>query len=234
MWHACLVGGVAHYSAVRIVIVEDHLMFREVLRKVCGHDLHHEVVGEAADGNLAVDVVRTTRPQLVLLDLHLPGLDGFEVIARIRQIVPDLLILVLSSHCDDYTVFRAERANVQGFVDKNTNSVASLKQAISLVADGKTSFSEAFKRIRAERLANPQSFDKILGNREREVLALVAQSLRDSEIAERLNISEQTVSTHRLNIIRKLGLDNTTELVRYAREHGFTLSASGGPGAMLP
>lgn len=227
-------GFAPHNIAVRIVIIEDHLMFREVLRKICEEDLQHSVVGEAGDGKRAVEVVAATKPEMVLLDLHLPNLDGFAVLAEIRRIVPEVLVLILSSHCDDYTVFRAERAAVQGFVDKNSNSVAALKVAIGNVSRGKTSFSDAFKAIRAKRHTDPQSFDKVLGNREREVLALVGQSLRDAEIAEKLGISEQTVSTHRLNIIRKLGVANTTELVRYARDHGFTLSAPQGDGAMLP
>jgi len=119
---------------VRIVIVEDHLMFREVLRKVCGEELQHEVVGEAGDGTKAVEVVGRTLPDLVLLDLHLPSLDGFGVVEAIRKQAPHVKILVLSSHCDEYTVFRSEKAHVQGFVDKNTNSVATLKLAIAAVA----------------------------------------------------------------------------------------------------
>lgn len=219
---------------MKIVIVEDHLMFREILRKICEHDLNHTVVGEADDGRKAVELVQSARPDLLLLDLHLPNLDGFGVIDEIRKTFPDLLVLVLSSHCDDYTVYRAERAGVRGFVDKNTNSIEALKQAIGLVAQGQYSFSPAFLRVRTKRHTDPRSFDKVLGNRERTVLALVGQSLRDDEIGERLGISEQTVSTHRLNIIRKLGLTNTTELVRYAREHGFTLSAPQSDDAMLP
>ncbi|HVU32759.1 MAG TPA: response regulator transcription factor [Opitutaceae bacterium] len=220
---------------MRIAIVEDHVMFREVLRKICEHDLHHKVVGEAGDGREAVELAKRTKPDLILLDLHLPNLDGFGVIEEIRKTLSDVAILVLSSHCDEYTVFRAEHAGIQGFVDKNTNSVAALKDAIAVVASGKVSFSDAFKRIRAQRLMDPHSFDKVLGNRERTVLAMVGLSWRDSEIAAKLGISEQTVSTHRLNIVRKLGLSNTTELVRYAREHGFTLSApQDGSGAMLP
>ncbi len=208
-------------------------MFREVLRKACEED-RHVVVGEAADGRRAVEVVGMVKPDLVLLDLHLPSLDGFEVLEQIRKILPDVFVLVLSSHCDDFTVYRAERAGVQGFVDKNTNSISKLKEAIRSVAAGKPTFSEAFRRIRAARHEDPVSFDKVLGNRERTILAYVGQSLRDSEIAKQLGISEQTVATHRLNIIRKLGLENTTELVRYARDHGFTLSAPEGDGVMLP
>lgn len=219
---------------MRIVLVEDHQLFRDVLRKLCQTDMGHVIVGEARDGKEAIDIVADVKPDLVLLDLHLPKLDGFAVIENIRRLVPEVMILVLSSHCDDYTVYRAERANVQGFVDKNTNSLLALKAAISAVCDGKTSFSEAFKRVRAKRHKDPVSFDKVLGNRECEVLALVGQSMRDSEVAQRLGISEQTVATHRLNIIRKLGLENTTELVRYARDHGFTLTTPQDGDAMLP
>jgi DNA-binding NarL/FixJ family response regulator len=144
-------------------------------------------------------------------------------------------ILILSSHCDEYTVFRAEKVRVQGFVDKNTNSVATLKSAITAVADGKAWYSEAFLRAKAARHRDPRSFDKLLTERERSVLALVGQPLTDAEISAQLAISEQTVEKHRFNILHKLDLESTTELVRYAREHGFTLTARpSGDGALLP
>jgi DNA-binding NarL/FixJ family response regulator len=210
-------------------------MFREVLRKVCTEDLHHEVVGEADDGRRAVDVVAGAHPDLVLLDLHLPGLDGFGVVSEIRKAAPEVRVLVLSSHCDEFTVFRAERAHVQGFVDKNTNTVATLKEAISEVADGRVWFSEAFRRAKSARHRDPRSFDKLLTDRERDVVALVGAPLSDAGIAKRLKISVETVEKHRFNILRKLELSSTAELMRYAREHGFTLSTSmGDDGALLP
>jgi DNA-binding NarL/FixJ family response regulator len=220
---------------VRIVIVEDHLMFREVLRKVCTEDLRHEVVGEADDGARAIEVVSDTAPELVLLDLHLPSVDGFGVVEAIRKKSPQVKVLVLSSHCDGYTVFRSERAHVHGFVDKNTNSVAMLKAAITAVAQGKVWFSDVFLKAKAARLRNSSSFDKLLTQRERAVLTLVGQPLSDAEISAELEISEETVEKHRFNILRKLGLQTTTQLVRYSRENGFTLTArQGGDGALLP
>jgi DNA-binding NarL/FixJ family response regulator len=220
---------------VRIVIIEDHTMFREVLHKVCAVDLKLDVVGQAGDGHAAIELVKKLRPDLVLLDLHLPSLDGFSVAEAIQEHTPSTRILVLSSHCDEYTVYRAERAHVQGFIDKNTNSVAALKSAISAVMDGKVSFSDAFKRIRAARIRDPQSFDKLLTQRERDVLTLVGEPLGDDEIGRRLDIAADTVAKHRFNLLRKLGLKTTTDLVRYAREHGFTLSAPrAGDDAMLP
>ena len=220
---------------MKVVIVEDHLMFREVLRKVCARDLRHEVVGEASDGKRAVELVIETFPDLVLLDLHLPNLDGFSVVEALKQAAPTVRILVLSSHCDDYTVFRAEKARVQGFVDKNTNTVATLKEAISTVAQGKTYFSESFLRIKAARHNNTSSFDKLLTDRERSILSLIGEPLSDAEVGSRLGISIETAQKHRFNILRKLGLNTTHELMRYARVHGFTLTAQqGDSGALLP
>lgn len=220
---------------MKIVIVEDHLMFREVLRKVCARDLHHDVVGEAADGATAVELVARTSPDLVLLDLHLPNLDGFGVVEAVQQVAPKIRILVLSSHCDEYTVYRVEKSRVQGFVDKNTNTVAILKAAIAAVGQGRTYYSDTFLRIKAARHENPQSFDKLLTDRERAVLALIGEPQSDREIAVRLGISAETVEKHRFNLLGKLGLQTTTELARYAREHGFTLVVPrAGTDALLP
>ncbi len=223
-----------HSAAVRIVIVEDHVMFREVVRKVCEKELDLDVVGEAGDGLRAIEIVAETKPDLVLLDLHLPGLDGFGVVESIRGLVPEVRILVLSSRCDEYTVYRAEKAHVQGFVDKNTNSVAALKEAIANVVEGRVAFSAAFRKVKAARHRDPHSFDKVLTNRERNVVAMIGEPLSDEEIGRRLAISRDTVQKHRLNAIHKLGLKSTTDLVRYAREHGFTLSAPSGDDVMLP
>jgi DNA-binding NarL/FixJ family response regulator len=210
-------------------------MFREVLRKVCVEELGHEVVGESDDGAQAVQIVEQVKPELVLLDLYLPSLDGFGVVEAIRKTAPHVRILVLSSHCDEYTVFRSERAHVNGFVDKNTNSVSMLKSAISAVADGKVWFSEAFLKAKAARHRDPASFDKLLTRREHAVLMLVGLPLTDVEISNELDIAVETVEKHRFNILRKLGFHSTTELVRYAREHGFTLTARRtGRDALLP
>ncbi len=210
-------------------------MFREVLRKVSVQELKHEVVGEAGDGRSAVALALDTAAELVLLDLHLPLLDGFGVVEALRQAMPGIRILVLSSHCDDYTVFRAERARVQGFVDKNTGAIATLKQAITAVSEGRVFFSESFKRVKAARHHDPHSFDKLLTERERTLLGLIGVPQTDREIAARLGLSVETVEKHRFNILGKLGLATTTELVRYAQDHGFTLSVTrGGDRAALP
>ncbi|MEO7414950.1 MAG: response regulator transcription factor [Opitutaceae bacterium] len=220
---------------MRILIVEDHVMFREVLHKVCTVELQHEVVGEASDGRTAIGLALTTKPDLVLLDLHLPNLDGFGVLDSLRQLAPEIRVLLLSSHCDEYTVYRAAEAKVHGFVDKNTNTVAILKEAITAVGKGRVYFSETFKRLKAARQKDPRSFDKLLTARERAILPLLGEPLDDVEIAQKLGVTIGTAEKHRFNIRRKLGLQTSAELTRYAREHGFTLRAShGDDGAMLP
>jgi DNA-binding NarL/FixJ family response regulator len=210
------------------------MMFREVLRKVCVTELRHQVVGEAEDGKVAVQVVRDTQPDLVLLDLHLPNLNGFGVIKAIRKDSPDSKVLVLSSHCDEYTVYNAERAAVNGFVDKNTNTVETLKSAIAAIARGEAWFSKPFLQIQAKRHRDPQSFDRLLTKRESAVLTLIGQSMTDVEIGKRLDISWQTVEKHRFNLLKKLELEGTAELARYARDHGFTLNAPQSGDALLP
>lgn len=210
-------------------------MFREVLRKICEKELGLTVVGEAGDGEVAPGIVRETQPNLVLLDLHLPRLDGFGVAEQVRKVAPDTRILVLSSHCDEFTVLKAERIHVHGFVDKNTNSIETLKEAIGVVARGGVWYSEAFRRLKASRIKDPLSFDKLLTKRESAIVALIGEPMNDGQIAERLGISPETVEKHRFNILKKLDLPNTTELVRWAREHGFTLKApESDKGAMLP
>ena len=211
-------------DTVKIVIVEDHVMFSEFVQKVCKKELDYVVVGTACDGRAAVKIVIEQRPDLVLLDLQLPKLDGFGVVEAIRLAMPEIRVLVLSSHCDAYTVFRAQQVHVQGFVDKNFADIATLKRAIAKVASGKVYFSDEFQKVKHAREADPFAFDKVLTDRERVVLGLIGQPMTDVEIAARLGISWQTVEKHRFRLLRKLNLSSNAELVRYAQEHGFTLS----------
>jgi DNA-binding NarL/FixJ family response regulator len=190
-------------TSCRIMIVEDHLMFAEVLRKICEQELGYQVVGEATDGHKAVSCVETARPDVVLLDLHLPNLDGFVVAESLRKLVPTVRILILSSHCDEYTVARAERVKVNGFVDKNTNTVASLKTAITAVAGGQEWFSAAFQRVRTAR-AGSQAVETPLTPKERTIIKLITESKTDTEVARALSVPIETVARHRYHLLRKL------------------------------
>ncbi len=215
---------------MRIVIVEDHQMFREVIHKVCVSDFGHDVVGQAGDGAEALRVILSTQPDLLLLDLHLPDMDGFTIVEAVRKVLPSLRIIAITSARGDYTLYRVERANIQGFVDKNANSLESLREAIEMVAEGKRYLAPSFETAKARRNANPISFDKVLTERERVVLALIGQSLSDDEIAAKLSISEKTAATFRGRIMKKLGVHSTPKLIRFAIDQGFTQVSAPGDG----
>lgn len=215
----------------KVVVVEDHAMFREVVAKLCAAELGLRVAAEVADGRAAIMALRTHRPDLVVLDLQLPDLDGFAVVEAVADELPRTAVLIVSSHCDDYTVYRAEQLHVRGFVDKNSNSLDALRQAVRAVRQGHSWFSETYTRLKEARQKNPNAFDKMLSRREQDVLALLCVPLTDAEVADRLGVSAETVAKHRFNLMRKLSVENTTALIRYAREHGFGLpgGAGGGP-----
>jgi len=217
---------------VRLVIVEDQLMFREVVRKACERDLGHTVVGECGTGADAPALVNELRPDVLLLDLSLPDVDGFEVAEKVLAQNPDMRILVLSSLCDDFTLFRIEQSGVHGFVDKNSNTTTVLADALKAVEAGRSYYSAVFQKVKQARLSNPVAFTKTLTEWERRILALIGLGLSDEEIGEKLGISQHTAQTHRSNMLRKLKLPGTPKLIRFAIDNGFTqLPWKGEPGS---
>ncbi len=211
---------------MKIAIVEDERLFREVLRKACATDLGHEVAGEAGTGREALLVVPAATPDLVILDINLPDMDGLDVLRQLRRRRALLKVLLISSYFDEYTLYRIERAAVQGFIDKSTNTVAELGLAISAIEGGSTYFPSLFKEARRAHSRDPLAFDKVLTDREQTVLGLVGEPLSDAEIAAHLNLSPDTVEKHRFNIMRKLGLRSRAESARFARRCGLTRPAA--------
>lgn len=207
---------------MKTVIIEDHLFTRDLLRAICARELGHDIIGEATNGSRGMELIRRARPDLVLMGIRLPGVSGFEVIDAIRTMAERPRVLVFSARCDDYTVFRLERARIDGFIDRRTNTVAELRQAIAIVGEGRRYFSDAFRNVKAARQQNPFSFDKVLTDHQQRILAMVGDLAGDREIGERLEISGFTVEKHRSNISRKLGLRTRPALEVYARDHGFT------------
>lgn len=197
-------------------------MFREAVAKACEREFGHRVVAEADSGGKAVHCVLATQPDVLILDLSLPDMDGFAVIERLRGNACRTKILVLSAYSDDYTMFRIEKADVHGFVDKRQNAIAVLEQALRAIAAGGTYFSSTFKEARRARHANPQSFDKVLSETEQRILCLIGEGLTDEEIGRTAQISPRTVQTHRHNILRKLNISGTPKLIAFAMQRGFT------------
>ncbi len=207
---------------MRIVIIEDHLIIREAVRRACVAEFGHEVVAETEFGATGVQLVSRLKPDLVLLDLGLPDMDGFAVASVILKSLPGTKLLLLSGSLDDYTVFRVEKSGVHGFLDKGTNTIAQIRLALDAVAAGKTFFSPAFTAARLARRTDSASFEKVLSESEQEVLSLVGEGLTDEEIGVRLGISPSTAQTHRSNILQKLHIKGTPKLVAFAIRHGFT------------
>jgi DNA-binding NarL/FixJ family response regulator len=211
---------------MRIAIVEDHLMTRDFVKKVCllENDVH--VVAEAPNGCKAVEQIVRTKPDLVVLDIELPDVDGFEVLTRIRQFGIRPQVLVLSCHGTPYIVYRVEKAGVQGFIDKCEQTAESLRFAIRAIRSNQTFFAKSFLEARMRRHLDPLAFDKLLTDQQLLVLSLVARLDTDRGIATCLAIAERTVEAHRTAIMRKLDIHSRTELIRYANDIGLTMGPS--------
>lgn len=209
------------------LLIEDHLLVRDLLRRACAA-AGCEVVGEADDVRTAARRIAELDPGLIVLDLHLPGGDGLDLLDDARRSGPARRILIVSSRCDPYAVYRMERAGVSGVVDKSSHSLAMLEHALRVVAGGKPYWSPAFLAQRAARRGDPLAFDKVLSEREQAVLIGLGRGNTDAETARRLGIARATVEKHRFNAQRKLGLGSTAELQRYARVQGFGAPAPAG------
>jgi NarL family two-component system response regulator LiaR len=207
---------------IRILITDDHAVVREGLRTLISTEPGMEVVGEAADGVEAVQKACSLRPDVILLDMVMPRMDGLEAINEIKRECPDAQILVLTSFSDDEKVFPAIKAGALGYLLKNTTPER-LLNAIRDVNQGKPSLSsDIAKKLMRELQRNSDlpPTEEPLTAREMDVLRLVAQGLSNQEIAERLVIGEGTVRTHVSNILAKLHLANRTQAALYALREG--------------
>ncbi|MDB6095140.1 MAG: two component transcriptional regulator, LuxR family [Verrucomicrobia bacterium] len=197
-------------------------MFRDVMRKLCLTEFGWQVVAEADTGRKAKRVIEETRPDLVMIDLHLPDGDGFGVAEFTRLRWPQTKILLLSSHCDDFTLFRVEQASADGFVDKTTELLTALRRACAALLQGGKYYSPSYLEAQRARTRNAAAFNKILSEREYTVLSLIGGFASNEEIALVLSLAPRTAQTHRNNIMRKLGITTSAKLIEYAIEHGFS------------
>ncbi len=204
-------------------------MVRELLALACAQALPAASVTTAGTRARARDSWRQVRPDLVLLDLVLPDGDGLDLLPELFARAPDAKVITLSSHLDEFTLHRALSSRVHGILDKNEQPVRILREAITAVLAGQQYISDYVQRLRANVRANPAAFNKILSEREQEVLALVGEGLANDEVARRLGISTSTAKNHRLNLMAKLDLHSTPQLIRYAIEKGFTRIPEGPP-----
>ena len=218
----------------RIVIVEDECLIRDYLERVCTEAMGMTVVGLAANREAAIRLLQEQRPDLALVDLRLEweGGTGFEVADWARVVMPQLRILFISGYDSTETMRKVEQARVCGFVEKSLSATAELVLALRTVAAGRTYFSQSYFRALTRRQCDPMAYDRILSDRERDVLELIANGMSDAEIAALLGLTPRTVETHRHRILRKLDLNSTPKLMKFAIDHGYT--DFGGPGLPAP
>jgi DNA-binding NarL/FixJ family response regulator len=208
-------------TPVRIVLADDQPLVRAGVRKVLEGIAGFVVVAEAAGGDEVVRKVQETLPDVLVLDLNMPGRDGFEVLTEIRRLELPVRVLVLSLHVDPRYVTRAVRCGADGYLLKDT-AVEDLPGAVRAVLAGKGFYSPRAQHALTAAVRGPSPDDAFarLTARELEVLRLVAAGRSSKEIGARLSISARTVESHRASLGRKLGLHTVAELTRLAIEHG--------------
>jgi DNA-binding NarL/FixJ family response regulator len=230
-----LSGGTARESAGRaeleILVVENQTLFRELLTVACEQAMPQARVTAVGSAAEAMSVCRGSPPDLMLLDLILSDGDGLDRLAEFLSLAPALKVIALSSHIDEFTMHRALKARVHGIVDKNEQPVRNLREAIAAVLAGRQYISTGVQKLRSQTQANPVSFDKVLSDREQEVLCLIGEGLTNEQIAERLALSVATARNHRLNIMANLDIHSAPQLLRYAIDKGFTHLREGPPPA---
>ncbi len=208
---------------IRVLIADDHTIVRSGLNLLLSSEPDIQVVGEASDGAAAVEMAEQLRPNVVLMDIGMPGVNGVEATRQIKQRVPECDILVLTMHRSDEYFFEMLDAGASGYILKGAET-SELIQAVHAVARGDVflypSMARGLVRQYLSLSAAGASGGPALTPRESEIARMVAEGFSNREIADKLVVSPSTVHSHRSNLMRKLGLSTRRELVQYARQRG--------------
>jgi DNA-binding NarL/FixJ family response regulator len=203
----------------RILICDDHTLFVEGIKAMLRNEPSLEIVGEARDGRHAVDLVKNLKPDLLLMDVSMPDMNGFDATQRIHEFDPTVKVLILTMHDEEELVARCLEAGAAGYIVKNAPA-SELLNAIEMVQRGERYLSPVvLKKVVAGYVKHanvPQTSYSRLSPREREVLKLLAEGFSVKEIATRLNLSVKTVDVHKTNLMKKIDVHDRTELIKYA------------------
>jgi two-component system response regulator NreC len=209
----------------RILLADDHKLMRSGLKALIEQQPDLTVVGEADDGRQAVALAASLKPDLLVMDIGMPNLNGIEAARQITQANPGTAIVILSMHSDESYVLRALKAGAKGYLLKDS-AESDLIRAVHAVAGGKSFFSPAVSKVllddyvrKLQRSGAEDAYD-LLTPREREILQLIAEGKSNKDVANLLNLSVYTVETHRSNIMEKLNLRGIPELILYAVRKG--------------
>lgn len=208
----------------RIILADDHILFRQGIKRILDEISETQVVGEAGDGQEVVEMARTLAPDLVILDITIPKLNGIEACRQIRHLSPKVRILIVTMHRDKEYLYQAISAGAHGYLLKE-DSDEELLAALETIRKGAIYVTKALAVVVSTDMSalvreGERIFPKSLTSREREVLKYICEGKSNSEVGEILRISTRTVETHRANMMSKLNLKNTAELVRYAIQNG--------------
>jgi two-component system response regulator NreC len=212
-------------SAVRVFIADDHLALQEGVRTVIEQQPGWEVCGTAASGREAVELVRKFSPDIVVLDLAMPELNGLEVLRRIKRFLPQTEVLIFTAHFEEALIRQAFSAGARSFIMK-TEPLSSLVEAIRSLAEHKPFFTNKVSEVLFSRLVDAAEGNEDskpvdrLSTREREIVQLLAEGKSNKDVAATLGISVRTAEAHRASVLRKLGIDSIADLVRYAVRNG--------------
>ena len=211
---------------IRVLLVDDHQLVRQGLKGLLAGDPRVQVIGEASDGADAIRLAAQLMPDVIVLDVTMPGLNGIETMREIRNKAPEAEVLALSMHASDQVITDMLRAGASGYILKNA-SVQELADAIEVVMTGRTYLSKEIKDVVPNDLlrtcaGSGEGENRELTEREREVLKLVAEGRSSREIAAALYVTTKTVVWHRQSIMEKLNLRSVAELTKYAVRMGLT------------
>jgi two-component system NarL family response regulator len=212
---------------IRVMLVDDHKILREALKGVLEREHDLALVGEASDGAEALELAKKLRPDIVLMDIGLPGIGGIEATRTLRADQPEIKVIALSTFSERRIVLQMLDAGASGYVVKSAGR-DELLRAIRAVAHGRTYLCPDSSAVLVESVRGKQASEQPpreqIGKREREVLQLLADGHTSPQIGERLHIATSTVEVHRRNIMRKLELHSIAELTKYAIRNGLTSS----------
>jgi DNA-binding NarL/FixJ family response regulator len=212
-------------NTIRILLADDHRVLRAGLKLLLERPAGFEVIAEAADGRLAVALVKSHSPDIVLLDIAMPGFNGIEAARQINSHHPEIGIIILSMHADESYLLRALKSGAKGYLLKDAGE-EDVIQAVRAVSDGKAFFSPAISKLLVEdyvRQLQQQGHEDVydlLTPRERELTQLLAEGMTSKDIAGILFLSPHTVDTHRKTIFQKLNIHSVPELMLYAMRKG--------------
>jgi DNA-binding NarL/FixJ family response regulator len=211
---------------VKVLIVDDQLLIRQALIAMIDKHPKYRVVGEADNGEQATELAENTQPDLIILDIHMPIMDGEETAKSLSKIRPESLILALSGVSDKNRITQLFQAGISGFLSKDDISYESLVGALDTVSAGEVFLSP---KIFAKEIEQGKGIEDIISEslgtqltkREKSILIELSQGLSNIEVGEKLFISDRTVAKHRENIMRKSGSNNVAQLINYAKKSGF-------------